>query len=100
MRPCASGTCRRSDGLCTFVVDAHDADVWADEPIFAGGDVVGFATSGGYAHYSAKSIALGFVPVNLASAGAEFEVEILGERRRARLVSEPVLDPLGERMRA
>ena len=22
--------------LCTFVVDAHDADVWADEPIFAG----------------------------------------------------------------
>ena len=33
--------------LCTFVVDAADADVWADEPIFAGDDVVGFVTSGG-----------------------------------------------------
>ena len=86
--------------LCTFVVDAHDADVWADEPIFAGDDVVGFVTSGGYAHYSGKSVALGFVPVEMIADGAEFEVEILGERRAATLVRDPVLDPRGERMRA
>ena len=85
--------------LCTFVVDARDADVWADEPIFAGDDVVGFATSGGYAHWSAKSVALGFVPVEMIEDGAEFAIEILGERRTARLVREPVLDPRGERMR-
>ena len=89
--------------LCTFVVDAHDADPWGDEPIFAGDDVVGFVTSGGYAHYSGKSIALGFVPVDLIDGGAEpaagFAIEILGERRVARLVREPVLDPAGERMR-
>ena len=89
--------------LCTFVVDAHDADPWGDEPIFAGDDVVGFVTSGGYAHYSGKSIALGFVPVDLIDGGAEpaagFAIEILGERRAARLVREPVLDPAGERMR-
>ena len=86
--------------LCTFVVDAHDADVWADEPIFAGGEVVGFVTSGGYAHWSEKSVALGFVPVEMIGEGAEFAIEILGERRRATLVREPVLDPLGERMRS
>ena len=86
--------------LCTFVVDARDADVWADEPIFAGDDVVGFVTSGGYAHYSEKSVALGFVPVEMIADGAEFEVEILGERRGATLVRDPVLDPRGERMRA
>ena len=89
--------------LCTFVVDAHDADPWGDEPIFAGGEVAGFVTSGGYAHYSGKSIALGFVPVDLIDSGAEpaagFAIEILGERRTARLVREPVLDPAGERMR-
>ena len=85
--------------LCTFVVDAHDADVWADEPIFSAEKVVGFVTSGGYAHYSAKSVALGFVPVELTSGDAEFTIEILGERRVARLVGEPVLDPRGERMR-
>ena len=85
--------------LCTFVVDAHDADVWADEPIFSGDDVVGFVTSGGYAHHSAKSVALGFVPVEMMDAGTEFAIEILGERRAAKLVGEPVLDPRGERMR-
>ena len=89
--------------LCTFVVDARDADPWGDEPIFAGGDVVGFVTSGGYAHYSGKSIALGFVPVEAMAGGAEratrFAIEILGERRPARLVRAPVLDPAGERMR-
>ena len=85
--------------LCTFVVDAHDADVWADEPIFSGDDVVGFVTSGGYAHHSAKSVALGFVPVEMMTGGAEFAIEILGERRAAKLVDEPVLDPRGERMR-
>ena len=86
--------------LCTFVVDARDADVWADEPLFAGEDVVGFVTSGGYAHYSEKSVALGFVPVQLIEGGADFAIEILGERRPARLVREPVLDPAGERMRS
>ena len=85
--------------LCTFVVDADDADVWADEPIFADDDVVGFVTSGGYAHYSEKSVALGFVPVDTIVDGAEFTVEILGERRCATLVLDPVLDPRGERMR-
>ena len=87
--------------LCTFEVNARDADVWADEPIFAGDEVVGFVTSGGYAHWSRKSIALGFVPVELTEdAGAEFTVEILGERRAARLLREPILDPRGERMRS
>ena len=87
--------------LCTFEVNARDADVWADEPIFAGDEVVGFVTSGGYAHWSHKSIALGFVPVELTEdVGAEFTVEILGERRAARLLREPILDPRGERMRS
>ena len=85
--------------LCTFVVDAGDADVWADEPIFAGDDVVGFVTSGGYAHWSERSVALGFVPVELISGDSELTIEILGERREATLVREPVLDPRGERMR-
>ena len=85
--------------LCTFVVEACDADVWADEPIFAGDDVVGFVTSGGYAHWSERSVALGFVPVELARDGAELTIEILGERRPAKLVREPLLDPRGERMR-
>lgn len=85
--------------LCTFVVDADDADVWADEPIWKDDAVVGFVTSGGYAHFVDKSVALGLIPRGLADADAAFEIEILGDRRPARLVTEALLDVEGARMR-
>ncbi len=85
--------------LATFVVDAADADVWADEPIWRDGRVVGFVTSGGYAHHVAKSVALGFVPTTMIEDGARFEIEILGDLRPATLVTEPLFDPAGQRMR-
>ncbi|MDG4880146.1 FAD-dependent oxidoreductase [Mesorhizobium sp. WSM4884] len=131
----------------SFIVDAADADVMGDEPIWAkvGKDygtvekphgygaprfdetgkevrgskaaegasavrgivdgewrVVGWVTSGGYAHYVRKSMAQGYVPAALAedeSAGL-FEIEILGHRRPARINVEPPFDPSGEKMRA
>ena len=85
--------------LCTFVVEAEDADVWGDEPIWHDDAVVGFVTSGGYAHYVGKSVAIGFLPVALIGTGRTVEIEILGERRAAVLVEEPLFDPRGERMR-
>jgi dimethylglycine dehydrogenase len=85
--------------LCSFVVEAEDADVWADEPIWKDGKVVGFVTSGGYAHYVQKSVALGFLPVAMIAPGARVEIEILGELRPATLIAEPLFDPKGERMR-
>jgi len=63
------------------------------------GAVVGWVTSGAYAHYSRRSLAFGYVPSELAVPGAMFEVEIIGQRRPARLLPEPVLDPAGQRMR-
>jgi len=92
----AKGPSRR---LCTFVVEADDADVCGDEPIWHGGKVVGFVTSGGYAHYVEKSVALGFLPPELIADGREVKIEILGDMRPARLVSEPLFDPTAERMR-
>ena len=85
--------------LCTLIVDAADADVWGDEPIWRGGKVVGFVTSGGYAHFAKASVALGLVPVEMIEEGAEFDIEILGDLRPARLISEPLFDPEGARMR-
>jgi dimethylglycine dehydrogenase len=85
--------------LCTFVVDALDADVWADEPIWKDGGVVGFVTSGGYAHYVGKSVAIGFLPSEMIAEGTEVEIEILGELRPAKAVMVPLFDPKAERMR-
>jgi dimethylglycine dehydrogenase len=85
--------------LCTFVVEADDADCWADEPIWHDGEVVGFVTSGGYAHFVQRSVALGFLPCALIEDGRAVEIEILGERRPASLAMQPLLDPQGLRMR-
>ena len=81
------------------------ADVIGDEPIWHDGEVVGWVTSGAYAHYSGVSLALGYIPAALATPdaatdGSGLEIEIIGHRRPARLLSEPVLDPSGQRMRA
>lgn len=83
-------------------VEALDADVLGDEPIWHAGKVVGWVTSGGFAHSVNASLAQGYVPKELAAdakTGA-FEVEILGERRPASLVTEPLFDPSGSKMRA
>ncbi|MCW1933623.1 GcvT family protein [Pararhodobacter zhoushanensis] len=63
--------------------------------------VVGWVTSGGYAHYVEKSMAQGYVPAALADDGSAgmFEVEIMGERRPAVIALEPPFDPSGSRMR-
>jgi len=85
--------------LVTFVVDAADADAIGDEPVWHDGAVVGWITSGGYGHCVGKSIALGYVPTALATATTGFEIEILGERRRASIAPLALHDSAGERMR-
>ena len=88
--------------LVTLVLDVDDADAIHDEPIFHGGACVGFVTSGGYAHHTGNSVALGYIPTPLADGSAGdggFEVEVLGQMRPARLQLEALYDPAGERMR-
>lgn len=90
--------------LVMFKVDVdpeRPADVIGDEPVWHNGNVVGWITSGGYAHYSGVSLALGYIPIELAAEGTTgFEIEIIGKLRPATLQLEPVLDPSGSRMRA
>ena len=85
--------------LCAFEVQADDADVHGYEPIWLEGAVVGFCTSGGYSHWVGKSIAQGFVPTERAEAGLEVEIEILGSMCKATLITEPLFDANGGRMR-
>ena len=77
----------------------HAADVIGDEPVWHDGQVVGRVTSGGYAHASQASVALGYVPRELAQAGAGFEIEVLGERLRATRLDKCLFDPSASRMR-
>jgi dimethylglycine dehydrogenase len=74
-------------------------DVNRDEPIFHAGACVGYVTSGGFAHHAKKSVAMGYVPAALVGPGAEFEIEILGEMRGAKIQPHPLYDPNGGKMK-
>ncbi len=85
--------------LVAFEVDADDTDVNAYEPIWLDGKVVGFCTSGGYSHTAQKSVAQGFLPTDRVEDGLAVEIEILGQMRKAKVISTPLFDADGARMR-
>ena len=94
--------------LRTFVVDTNDADVIGDEPIwFRKGhgknesyEIKGWVTSGGFAHNSGVSVAMGYVPKEIADKKQGWAIEILGERFSATLQTEALFDPKGNIIRA
>jgi dimethylglycine dehydrogenase len=93
----AEGVARQ---LVCMVCQADDADPWGYNPIFDGDEIVGMTSSGGYGHRTGKSIALGYVPPSLAAPGTRLEVEVLGQKLAAEVVSMPLYDPKNEKMKA
>ena len=94
--------------LVLFEMDAGTGDEAADcignEPIWYNGPdgnaVVGWVTSGGYAHHSEKSIAMGYVRAVHATSDGPWEIEVLGVMRSAARLTEAPFDPSGARMRS
>ncbi len=86
--------------LCTFAVDADDADAIGDEPIWRDDKVIGWVTSGGYGHCTDKSLAMGYIGKAHAAHEDGFEIEIIGERRPAVRLKAPAYDPAGAAMRS
>ncbi len=82
-----------------FRLAATDADVIGDEPIWLNGEVVGWVTSGGYAHGSEQSMAVGYIPKEHEGAEDGWEIELLGERLAAQIQHAPIWDANASRMR-
>ena len=74
-------------------------DVTLDEAVLVGGEAVGYITSGSYAHHVGQSMAMAYVAIPHAEAGAKVKVEILGDLHDAEIMGAPVYDPNGGRMR-
>ena len=83
-----------------LVVEARAADAAPVSIVYRGGQVAGLVTSGGYGYRLKQSIALAYLRADLTAPGTELEVEILGERCRARVGREPLYDPDNQRLRA
>ena len=77
-----------------------DTDARGSEPIYANGELIGRATSGGYGWRLGKSLALAFVRPDLAAPGTALEIEILGVRHAATIIPESPFDPANTRLRA
>ncbi|MGB7241746.1 MAG: FAD-dependent oxidoreductase [Sulfitobacter sp.] len=80
-------------------VDAQDADASGYEPIWKGGKMVGFVTSGGYGHTLGKSLAMAMVDRDAAAVGSELTVHIVGVERSAKVIDASPYDPFGKAMR-
>ena len=93
-----------SRALVTFTVESDagrdGVDVIGDEPIWHDGEVVGWVTSGGYAHHSETSVAMGYVPAALAESDGPWQIEIIGDMKTATRVDGCIWDADAERMRA
>lgn len=70
-----------------------DADARGSEAIYLGDEIVGRATSGGYGWRVGKSLALAMVRPDLAVAGTDLEIAILGTRYRATIIEDSPFDP-------
>jgi glycine cleavage system aminomethyltransferase T/glycine/D-amino acid oxidase-like deaminating enzyme len=70
-----------------------------NEPVRVGGEVVGRVTSGGYGYTVKRSIAYAYLPPDKASPGTEVAVEIFGRWVAGEVMTEPLFDPEGERIR-
>ena len=73
------------------------------EPVYLDDAPVGYVTSGGFGHRTAKSLALAYLDadaIRAAEQGATFEVPLVGRRSAASLTAPCVFDPAGERMRS
>ena len=85
--------------LVTLEVDAKDADASGYEPIWRGGEKVGFVTSGGYGHTTGKSLAMGMVNQDCAAEGTELTMHVVGVERGATVIAASPYDPAGNAMR-
>ncbi len=86
--------------LIMMTIDIDGMDVVNDEAIMKDGSCVGYVASGGYAHHVRKSMALGYVPPELAADGTALEVEVNGEFYPASVTAHPLYDANGSRMRS
>ena len=85
--------------MSALTMDAG-GNLYGGESVYAGDRLVDRIRSGGYGHTIGKDIGLVYLPVELAKAGTELEVEILGERVKAQVAELPLVDPKGEKIRA
>jgi len=85
--------------LMALTLDA-DGNLYGGESVYANNKIVDRLRTAGFGYTIGKDIGLIYLPLELAKAGLELEVEVLGERIKARVAGLPLVDPKGLKLRA
>lgn len=80
-------------------VDADTVDPRGAEPCLVGDACIGLTTSGGYGYRTGKSLFFACVPLDHAEPGAQFDIMLQGQRKRATVLAAPVYDPDNAKMK-
>ena len=87
--------------MCVYgEMDADEADARGNEPVWAGDRLIGLTTAGAYGYSVGSSLFFAYVAPEFAAPGSEFEIQILNDRRPARVLAEAAWDPKSERLRS
>jgi 4-methylaminobutanoate oxidase (formaldehyde-forming) len=84
--------------LCCIVLADPRAVALGNEPVIVDGQVLGRVTSGGYGYSVERSIAYAYLPAG-TEPGTEVELDLFGTIVPGEVVTEPLFDPKGERVR-
>jgi len=86
--------------LCPITIDGADHILYGGEAVYAEGKTVGRIRSAGYGYTIGKHIGYTYLSLELAKAGTEVQVDILGEYVTAIVADDPLYDPEGAKIRA
>jgi len=84
--------------LRAITLEDPRAVVLGNEPVRVGGETVGRVTSGGYGYTVERSIAYAYLPASV-DEGAAVQIDTFGVWVGGAVMSEPLFDPTGERVR-
>ncbi|XP_054715823.1 dimethylglycine dehydrogenase, mitochondrial-like [Uloborus diversus] len=78
--------------LAFLKVDTEDVDPEGNESVWCSGRVVGFTTSGSFGYTVGHAVAFAYVPPFLSTPGTQLEVELLGQFRKAKVLTGPPIE--------
>jgi heterotetrameric sarcosine oxidase gamma subunit len=89
--------------LLQFQLETPEPLLYHNEPIWRGGEIVGFVRSGMYGHTLGGAIGLGYVKAHAGSVEnldkLSYEIEVAGVRHGAKASARPLYDPKSEKIR-
>tara|TARA_R110002072_G_scaffold49277_19_gene134013 strand:- start:79 stop:2532 length:2454 start_codon:yes stop_codon:yes gene_type:complete len=94
----------RTKRMVQFLLNDPEPLLYHNEPVWRGGEIVGYLSSGNYGHHLGAAVGMGYLhhAETITQAWLDdqpLEIEVAGERFQAKGSLKPLYDPKGERIK-